>query len=131
MANEVNIVSAHRTPDRLYISLPKMRKVKGIKVIIAGAGGAAHLPGMLASITPNSSNRSSHQIIVIRLMAGIRSCLSCRCRLVYLWRPLPLNGGKKCRNSCSPDTWDFRFPKLRKKIASFKEKPLRAGCRKN
>ena len=47
---EVNIVSAHRTPDRLY-DYGKSAKRKGIKVIIAGAGGAAHLPGMLASMT--------------------------------------------------------------------------------
>ena len=46
---EVNIVSAHRTPDRLY-DYAKSAKRKGIKVIIAGAGGAAHLPGMLASM---------------------------------------------------------------------------------
>ena len=47
---EVNIVSAHRTPDRLY-DYAKSAKRKGIKVIIAGAGGAPHLPGMLASMT--------------------------------------------------------------------------------
>ena len=47
---ELNIVSAHRTPDRLY-AYAKAAKNKGIKVIIAGAGGAAHLPGMVASLT--------------------------------------------------------------------------------
>ena len=47
---EVNIVSEHRTQDRLY-DYAKSAKRKGIKVIIAGAGGAAHLPGMLASMT--------------------------------------------------------------------------------
>ena len=47
---EVNIVSAHRTPDRLY-QYAKQAEKKGIKVIIAGAGGAAHLPGMVASLT--------------------------------------------------------------------------------
>ena len=47
---ELNIVSAHRTPDRLY-AYAKAAKNKGIKVIIAGAGGAAHLPGMIASLT--------------------------------------------------------------------------------
>ena len=49
--NEVTIVSAHRTPDLLF-KFAKDADGKGIKVIIAGAGGAAHLPGMLASITP-------------------------------------------------------------------------------
>ena len=47
---ELTIVSAHRTPDRLY-EYAKTAKKRGLKVIIAGAGGAAHLPGMLASIT--------------------------------------------------------------------------------
>ncbi|WHH60130.1 5-(carboxyamino)imidazole ribonucleotide mutase [Petroclostridium sp. X23] len=47
---EMTIVSAHRTPDRLYM-YAKEAKSKGLKVIIAGAGGAAHLPGMVASFT--------------------------------------------------------------------------------
>jgi 5-(carboxyamino)imidazole ribonucleotide mutase len=48
---EINIVSAHRTPDRM-VEFAKNAHLQGIKVIIAGAGGAAHLPGMVASITP-------------------------------------------------------------------------------
>lgn len=51
VAHEVKIVSAHRTPDRLY-EFAKNAAVRGIKVVIAGAGGAAHLPGMTASLTP-------------------------------------------------------------------------------
>jgi 5-(carboxyamino)imidazole ribonucleotide mutase len=47
---ETRIVSAHRTPDRLY-DYAKTAKERGLKVIIAGAGGAAHLPGMTASLT--------------------------------------------------------------------------------
>lgn len=47
---EVSIVSAHRTPDRMY-EYAKSAATRGLKVIIAGAGGAAHLPGMVASIT--------------------------------------------------------------------------------
>jgi 5-(carboxyamino)imidazole ribonucleotide mutase len=47
---EALIVSAHRTPDRLYAFAKSARK-RGFKVIIAGAGGAAHLPGMTASMT--------------------------------------------------------------------------------
>lgn len=47
---ETKIVSAHRTPERLY-SYAKEAKGRGLKVIIAGAGGAAHLPGMVASLT--------------------------------------------------------------------------------
>jgi len=48
---EVDIVSAHRTPDKLF-DYSKTAHTKGISVIIAGAGGAAHLPGMVASMSP-------------------------------------------------------------------------------
>ena len=48
---ETRIVSAHRTPERLY-EYAKSAKARGLKVIIAGAGGAAHLPGMTAALTP-------------------------------------------------------------------------------
>ncbi len=48
--SEVEIVSAHRTPEKMFRYAQEAKK-KGIKVIIAGAGGAAHLPGMIASIT--------------------------------------------------------------------------------
>ncbi|MGE0627925.1 MAG: 5-(carboxyamino)imidazole ribonucleotide mutase [Hyphomicrobiaceae bacterium] len=48
---EAQIVSAHRTPDRLYQYATSARD-RGLKVIIAGAGGAAHLPGMTAALTP-------------------------------------------------------------------------------
>ena len=47
---DLTVVSAHRTPDRMY-DYAKKAKQKGYKIIIAGAGGAAHLPGMVASIT--------------------------------------------------------------------------------
>jgi 5-(carboxyamino)imidazole ribonucleotide mutase len=48
---ELDIVSAHRTPEKLFSFASEAHK-RGIKVIIAGAGGAAHLPGMVASISP-------------------------------------------------------------------------------
>ncbi len=51
IASEVRILSAHRTPLEM-IKFAQEAKSKGIKVIIAGAGGAAHLPGMIASLTP-------------------------------------------------------------------------------
>jgi 5-(carboxyamino)imidazole ribonucleotide mutase len=51
VAHETRIVSAHRTPDRLY-DYAKGAAARGIKVIVAGAGGAAHLPGMAAAMTP-------------------------------------------------------------------------------
>jgi 5-(carboxyamino)imidazole ribonucleotide mutase len=51
IAFETRIVSAHRTPDRL-VDYAKSARGRGLKVIIAGAGGAAHLPGMAAAMTP-------------------------------------------------------------------------------
>ena len=51
VAYDVSIVSAHRTPERMF-DFAKTAHLKGYNVIIAGAGGAAHLPGMVASISP-------------------------------------------------------------------------------
>jgi 5-(carboxyamino)imidazole ribonucleotide mutase len=51
IASEKHIVSAHRTPDRLY-DYARTAKSRGLRLIIAGAGGAAHLPGMAAALTP-------------------------------------------------------------------------------
>ena len=51
VANYMSIVSAHRTPRRLF-EFAESAEASGVSVIIAGAGGAAHLPGMLAAITP-------------------------------------------------------------------------------
>jgi len=51
VAYEMTVVSAHRTPERMF-DYAKTAADRGLKVIIAGAGGAAHLPGMVASITP-------------------------------------------------------------------------------
>lgn len=50
IANEVSVVSAHRTPE-LMVDYAKGARARGLSVIIAGAGGAAHLPGMVASLT--------------------------------------------------------------------------------
>jgi 5-(carboxyamino)imidazole ribonucleotide mutase len=49
--HETRVVSAHRTPDRLY-DYAKSAKERGLQLVIAGAGGAAHLPGMCAAMTP-------------------------------------------------------------------------------
>ncbi len=51
IAHEVAIISAHRTPEKM-VEYARNAHTKGINVIIAGAGGAAHLPGMVASLTP-------------------------------------------------------------------------------
>ena len=79
---ETAIVSAHRTPDRLW-DYGKTAASKGLKVIIAGAGGAAHLPGMMASKT---------RVPVVgvpfkprRYQAWIASILSFKCPRVFPW----------------------------------------------
>lgn len=51
IAYEIDIVSAHRTPEKMF-DYARNAHVRGLQVIIAGAGGAAHLPGMVASLTP-------------------------------------------------------------------------------
>jgi 5-(carboxyamino)imidazole ribonucleotide mutase len=51
IAHEVAIISAHRTPDRM-VGYAQQAHLRGLKIIIAGAGGAAHLPGMVAALTP-------------------------------------------------------------------------------
>ncbi|MBZ0189484.1 MAG: 5-(carboxyamino)imidazole ribonucleotide mutase, partial [Candidatus Obscuribacterales bacterium] len=48
---EIEVVSAHRTPERMY-EYARSARSRGLKTIIAGAGGAAHLPGMVSSLTP-------------------------------------------------------------------------------
>lgn len=77
---DVRIVSAHRTPDRL-VAFAKQAETSGFKVIIAGAGGAAHLPGMIASMThipvlgvPVQSKALSGQdslLSIVQMPAGI------------------------------------------------------------
>ena len=80
VTHEAQIISAHRTPDRLY-EFSKGAKAAGFKVIIAGAGGAAHLPGMAASMTtlpvfgvPVESKALSGQdslLSIVQMPAGI------------------------------------------------------------
>ena len=84
VAYEITVVSAHRTPDRMF-SYAKSAADRGLKVIIAGAGGAAHLPGMVASLThlpvigvPVKSSNS---------IDGWDSIyLSCKCQMVSRWQ---------------------------------------------
>jgi 5-(carboxyamino)imidazole ribonucleotide mutase len=80
VAYDVRIVSAHRTPDRLY-AFAKGARAEGFKVVIAGAGGAAHLPGMTAAMTPlpvfgvpvESKALSGHDSLlsIVQMPAGI------------------------------------------------------------
>jgi 5-(carboxyamino)imidazole ribonucleotide mutase len=77
---EARIVSAHRTPDRL-VKFAKGAKAEGFKVVIAGAGGAAHLPGMIASmttlpvlgvpVTSKALNGHDSLLSIVQMPAGI------------------------------------------------------------
>ncbi len=80
---EVDIVSAHRTPEKLF-DFSKNAHIRGISVVIAGAGGAAHLPGMVASNVATSCNWSSSKIEVILLMDGILFYQFCKCLVEFL-----------------------------------------------
>ena len=80
VATDVRIVSAHRTPDRMY-EFARQAESEGISVIIAGAGGAAHLPGMIAALThlpvlgvPVQSRALSGQdslLSIVQMPAGV------------------------------------------------------------
>ena len=80
VAYEAKVVSAHRTPDRLY-EYAKSARDRGLKAIIAGAGGAAHLPGMAAAMTPPCTkpcccNTRSLASICMRVWPGVISTIS-------------------------------------------------------
>ena len=80
VAYEMTIVSAHRTPKRLFDYAAGARE-RGLKVVVAGAGGAAHLPGMVAAITPlpvvgvpvKTSSLSGHDSLlsIVQMPAGV------------------------------------------------------------
>lgn len=123
---EVTIVSAHRTPERLF-NFAKNAHTRGIEVIIAGAGGAAHLPGMIASISPlpvvgvpiNSSNS----------IDGVDSVLS----ILQMPEGVPVatvavDGGKNA-GILAAEILAVKNPKLREKLVEFK-KGLADGVRK-
>ena len=80
IAHDDRIVSAHRTPDRL-VEFAKGAKAEGFKVVIAGAGGAAHLPGMIASmttlpvfgvpVTSKALNGQDSLLSIVQMPAGV------------------------------------------------------------
>ena len=83
VAYEKKVVSAHRTPDLMFKHAEEARS-RGIKVIIAGAGGAAHLPGMVAAKT--TLPVIGVPVNRVPLVAWTRSTLSFRCRVAYRLR---------------------------------------------
>ncbi|MBS4023785.1 MAG: 5-(carboxyamino)imidazole ribonucleotide mutase [Dethiobacter sp.] len=113
---ELTIVSAHRTPDRLY-SYAQEAAARGIEVIIAGAGGAAHLPGMTASVTELPVIGVPVQTAAL---GGVDSLYS----IVQMPPGVPvavvaINGAKNA-GLLAVQMLGIKEPSLRKKIIDFK-----------
>ena len=115
---EVTIVSAHRTPKRL-VRFAEQAKGRGIKVIIAGAGGAAHLPGMLASITTlpvigvpvkssNSIDGWDSVLSILQMPSGVPVAT------------VALNGAKNA-GILAAEILGVSDPKISRKIKEFKQ----------
>ncbi len=115
---DITIVSAHRTPKRMY-DYAKDAEKKGLKIIIAGAGGAAHLPGMVASIT----NLTVLGVpIKTSNLDGLDSLLS----VVQMPAGVPvatvaINGAKNA-GLLAARILAIKYPQIRKKVKIFKEK---------
>src|SRR5688500_6653198 len=115
---EKNVVSAHRTPEKMY-DYAKSAASRGLKVIIAGAGGAAHLPGMTASLTPlpvigvpikssNSIDGWDSILSILQMPGGIPVAT------------VALNGGKNA-GILAASIIGSANPEVLKKITAYKE----------
>lgn len=118
VAYEISVVSAHRTPERMF-EYARTAVDRGIQVIVAGAGGAAHLPGMTASITPlpvigvpikssNSIDGWDSVLSILQMPAGVPVAT------------VALNGGRNA-GILAAQIIAASDPALLKKIAQFKE----------
>src|SRR6185436_15381109 len=115
---ELTIVSAHRTPDRL-VEYAKNAAKNGLKVIIAGAGGAAHLPGMCAS---HSELPIIGVPITTKVLQGLDSLLS----IVQMPPGVPVatvgTNGAKNAGILAAQILGIKDDKIRKKVAAYKTK---------
>lgn len=114
---EIDIVSAHRTPDKLF-NFASTAHIRGIEVIIAGAGGAAHLPGMVASISPlpvigvpikssNSIDGWDSILSILQMPSGVPVAT------------VALNGAKNA-GILAAQIISISHPEVRKKIIDYK-----------
>lgn len=116
VANELLVVSAHRTPDRLF-AYAEQASERGIQVIIAGAGGAAHLPGMLAA-------KTSLPVIGVPIptenLRGLDSLLS----IVQMPRGIPVAtvaiGGAENAALLAAQILGLRSAKIRQRVEQFR-----------
>ena len=118
IANELMVVSAHRTPDRLF-AYAEQAPARGIEVIIAGAGGAAHLPGMLAA-------KTHLPVIGIPIptenLRGLDSLLS----IVQMPRGIPVAtvaiGGAENAGLLAAQILAGRYPEIETRVKAFRKK---------
>ncbi|WP_456441786.1 5-(carboxyamino)imidazole ribonucleotide mutase [Caldithrix abyssi] len=115
---EITIVSAHRTPERLFRYAAEAEK-RGLEVIIAGAGGAAHLPGMVASI-------SALPVIGVPVKTSALSGMDSLLSIVQMPRGVPvatvaINNASNA-GLLAAEILGVKYPEIRKQIIQYKEK---------
>lgn len=121
--SELLVVSAHRTPDRLF-AYAEQAEARGIEVIIAGAGGAAHLPGMLAA-------KTHLPVIGVPIptdhLRGLDSLLS----IVQMPRGIPVAtvaiGGAENAGLLAGQILAGRYPAIRERVKRFRSEQTRAA----
>jgi 5-(carboxyamino)imidazole ribonucleotide mutase len=122
--HESKVVSAHRTPDRLF-QYGREAEARGIELIIAGAGGAAHLPGMLAAVSILPVLGVPVESKVLR---GVDSLLS----IVQMPKGIPVGtlaiGASGAANAglLAAAILARKFPKIREALADYRDKQTRA-----
>ena len=122
--HEKKIVSAHRTPDRLY-EYAKNLKIRKIEVVVAGAGGAAHLPGMIAALTTIPVLGVP---VESKSLKGIDSLLS----IVQMPAGIPLptlaigKAGAKNAALASISILANKYPQINKKLELFRKKQTKS-----
>ncbi|ANE42136.1 MAG: 5-(carboxyamino)imidazole ribonucleotide mutase [Fervidobacterium pennivorans] len=115
---EITIVSAHRTPERMF-EYAKKAEERGIEVIIAGAGGAAHLPGMTASIT-------TLPVIGVPVKASNLEGLDSLLSIVQMPKGIPvatvaINNAKNA-GLLAVSILGIKYPQLREKLKMYRER---------
>ena len=117
IAYELDVVSAHRTPQKMY-EFAKGAHERGLKAIIAGAGGAAHLPGMVASIT-------ILPVIGVPILSKSRSGVDSLHSIVQMPPGVPVNtmaiGGAKNAGIAAAQIVGVGNAEVRKKLQKYKE----------
>jgi len=115
---EITVVSAHRTPERMF-KYAKEAEKRGIEVIIAGAGGAAHLPGMVASITPLPVIGVPIETTALKGMDSLLSIAQMPAGVPVA--TVAINNAKNA-GILAAEILGIKYPRIRAKIKRHKEK---------